>query len=105
MTITNLSLSYLIGVKGVKNSIKKHSFLIFQQKQILNPYLDFHIWAGAAYFEEVSSVLVTTDFEISSASDAGKFKIRDDRKGSVAGVDTLALLFDRYPPPPRSTCR
>jgi hypothetical protein len=67
-------------------------------------YLDFHICAGAAFFAGVSSALVTTDFEISSASDAGKFRISEDRNGSVAVVDTLAL-FDRYPPPPRSTCR
>lgn len=60
--------------------------------------------------EEESSALVTTDFEISSASQAGKFKINEDRNGSVAAaLDTAAAtLFDRYPPPPpppRSTCR
>ena len=71
------------------------SILFFSQKKLnLNQYLDFHICAGAAFFTEESSALFTTDFEISSASDAGKFKISDDRNGSVAAVDTLAL-FDR----------
>lgn len=56
--------------------------------------------------EEESSALVTTDFEISSASQAGKFKINEDRNGSVAAALDTAALFDRYPPPPpRSTCR
>lgn len=67
-------------------------------------YLVFHICVGAALFALVSSVLVTTDFEISSASDEGKFRIREERKGSVAALEMLALL-DRYPLPPKSTCR
>jgi len=70
-------------------------------------HLDFQICSGVTFLAEESSAVVTTDFEISSASEAGKFKINEDRKGSVATLDTAAL-FDRYPPPPpppRSTCR
>lgn len=70
----------------------------------MKQYLDFQICEGAAFFAGVSSAVVTTDFEISSAPDAGKFKISDDRNGSVAALDTLALS-DRYPPLPKSTWR
>lgn len=45
-----------------------------------------------------------TDFEISSASIVGKFKAREERKGSLAAVVDVVLL-DRYPLPPRSTCK
>lgn len=69
----------------------------------MKQYLDFQICDGTAFFAEVSSVVVTTDFEISSAPEAGKFKISDDKNGSVAAaLDTLAFS-DRYPPLPRST--
>ena len=71
----------------------------------MKKHLDFHICEGAVFFAEESSALVTTDLEISSASPAGKFKIREDKNGSVAALDAVALL-DRYaPPPPRSTCK
>ncbi|KAF7840285.1 dof zinc finger protein DOF1.4-like [Senna tora] len=63
-----------------------------------------HLQIGVVFFTEESSELGTTDFEMSSASEAGKFKISEDRNGSVAAFDTLAL-FDRYPLPPRSTCK
>lgn len=53
--------------------------------------------------QESSSALVNTDLEMSSASEAGTLKIRDDRNGSEAAAvaqDVLVLLFDRYDPPP-----
>lgn len=53
---------------------------------------------------ELSSILDTKDFEISSASVAGKFITRDEIKGSEIGLEEFGL-FDRYPLPPRSTCR
>jgi len=44
------------------------------------------------------------DFEISSISDEGKFNTRDERNGSTAKL-VVCVLFDRNPPPARSTCR
>lgn len=37
----------------------------------MNNYLDFQIGDGATFSEDVSSALVSMDFEISSTSDAG----------------------------------
>ena len=75
-----------------------------RDKKISDHHLDFQICEGAVFFPGESSAVVTTDFEISSASEPGKFKISEDSNGSLAALDTLAL-FDRYPPPPKSTCK
>ena len=78
--------------------------MLYRRKD-LSHYLDFHICAAATFFAAVSLELVTTDFVISSDSDAaGKFKMSEERNESVAALDTLALL-GLYAPPPRSTCR
>lgn len=66
---------------------------------------------GAGFCEEESSALVNTDFEMSSASEAGALKISEDRNGSVAAALDALTLFERYPPPPpppplpRRTCK
>lgn len=79
---------------------------MIKEPKFMEKHLDFQICTGAVFFVEESSALVTTDLEISSASHAGKFKIKEDRNGSAAALDTVALC-DRYPPPPppRSTCK
>lgn len=69
-----------------------------------NNYLNFHMCSDAALFVGLSSILDTTDFEISSASEPGKLSTRDERKGSLGALDEVAV-FDRYPLPPRRTCR
>lgn len=68
------------------------------------PYHDFQVSVYVVFFRDISSALHAADFEISSASDPAKLKTSDDRNGSVTVLDALVLL-DRYPPPPRSTCK
>lgn len=76
-------------------------------KRKINQYLFSHDWGRVVFLEDNSSMLELTDFGISSsASEAWKFMIREERKGSVAAVDRPLLLLDLNPPvPPRRTWR
>jgi hypothetical protein len=58
-------------------------------KRNLIRYLAFHIGGDTTRLIELSSA-DSTDFEISSDSDAGKFKIREERNGSAAAVVEFA---------------
>jgi hypothetical protein len=51
-----------------------------------------------------SSGMGIVDFDFSSASDVGKLRPNDDRRGSAEIFVVVLLLLDLCPPP-RSTCK
>jgi hypothetical protein len=51
-----------------------------------------------------SSGMGIVDFDVSSASDVGKLRPNDDRRGSAEIFVVVLLLLDLCPPP-RSTCK
>lgn len=57
-------------------------------------YLDFQVCEGIAFLIQASSAAVMEDFEVSSVSEVGTFRISDERNESAEVFDAL-LLPDR----------
>jgi hypothetical protein len=70
-------------------------------------YLSFRAWAGASFTVVASSGMETVDLDACSASEVGKPRPNDDRRGSAEMFVALLLLLslDLCLPPPRSTCK
>lgn len=67
-------------------------------------YLSFRAWAGVSFTIIASSGMEIVDLDVCSASDVGKLRPNDDRRGSAEIFVVLLLLLDLCPPP-RSTCK
>lgn len=67
-------------------------------------YLNFRAWAGVSFIMIAESGEEIVDFDACSASDVGKLRPNDDRRGSAEMLVVLLLLLDLCPPP-RSTCK
>lgn len=92
------------GCKPISLNISYSIPVLHFSMDVYKIYLNFRAWAGVSFTIVASSGMEIVDLDVCSASDVGKLRPNDDRRGS-AEIFVVLLLLLGLCPPPRSTCK